>query len=101
MNKIIELRGISKCYDGEQILDRDFVTAATSKQIDNNETGLAWLNRFHNRFEKMVWFNPIPEAMWEYDYGYQTIEMIRNVVDMYQLSVEGLGRGLKKLVSAR
>jgi uncharacterized protein with von Willebrand factor type A (vWA) domain len=67
----------------------------------NNETGLAWLNRFHNRFEKMVWFNPIPEAMWEYDYGYQTIEMIRNVVDMYQLSVEGLGRALKKLVSAR
>lgn len=48
----------------------------------------------------MVWFNPIPEAMWEYDYGYQTIEMIRNTVDMYQLTVEGLGRGLKKLVSA-
>ena len=46
-------------------------------------------------------FNPIPEAMWEYDYGYQTIEMIRNTVDMYQLTVEGLGRGLKKLVSAR
>ena len=41
------------------------------------------------------------EAMWEYDYGYQTIEMIRNTVDMYQLTVEGLGRGLKKLVSAR
>ena len=37
----------------------------------------------------------------EYDYGYQTIEMIRNTVDMYQLTVEGLGRGLKKLVSAR
>lgn len=67
----------------------------------NAETGLTWLNRFHNRFEKMVWFNPIPEAMWEYDYGYQTIEMIRNTVDMYQLTVEGLGRGLKKLVSAR
>ena len=67
----------------------------------NAETGLTWLNRFHSRFEKMVWFNPIPEAMWEYDYGYQTIEMIRNTVDMYQLTVEGLGRGLKKLVSAR
>ena len=37
----------------------------------------------------------------EYDYGYQTIEMIRNAVDMYQLTVEGLGQGLKKLVSAR
>ncbi|MFR5025925.1 MAG: VWA domain-containing protein [Evtepia gabavorous] len=61
----------------------------------NAETGLTWLNRFHSRFEKMVWFNPIPEAMWEYDYGYQTIEMIRNTVDMYQLTVEGLGRGLK------
>ena len=67
----------------------------------NNETGLTWLNRFHNRFEKMVWFNPIPESMWEYDYGAQTIEMVRSVVDMYQLTVEGLGRGLKKLVSAR
>ena len=67
----------------------------------NAETGLTWLNRFHNRFEKMVWFNPIPEAMWEYDYGARTIEMIGSVVDMYQLTVEGLGRGLKKLVSAR
>ena len=42
-----------------------------------------------------------PEAMWEYDYGYQTIEMIRQAVDMYPLTVEGLGRGLKKLVSTR
>jgi len=67
----------------------------------NAETGLTWLNRFHTRFDKMVWFNPIPEAMWEYDYGYQTIEMIRQAVDMYPLTVEGLGRGLKKLVSAR
>ena len=62
----------------------------------NAETGLTWLNRFHSRFEKMVWFNPIPEAMWEYDYGYQTIEMIRNTVDMYQLTVEGAGTGPEK-----
>lgn len=27
-------------WNGEQILDRDYVTAATSKQIDNNVTGL-------------------------------------------------------------
>lgn len=67
----------------------------------NEETGLTWLNRFHNRFEKMVWFNPIPEPMWEYDYGSQTIKLIGSVVDMYQLTVEGLARGLKKLVSAR
>lgn len=67
----------------------------------NNETGIAWLERFHSRFQKMVWFNPIPEANWAYDYGWQTIEMIGNCVDMYQLSVEGLGRGLKKLVAAR
>lgn len=67
----------------------------------NAETGLTWLNRLHARFERMVWFNPIPEAMWEYDYGHQTIEMIRSTVDMYQLTVEGLARGLKKLVAAR
>ena len=64
-------------------------------------TWIGWLNRFHNRFEKMVWFNPIPESMWEYDYGWQTIQMIGSVVDMYQLTIEGLARGLKKLVSAR
>ena len=34
--------------------------------------------------------------MWEYDYGYQTIEMIRNTVDMYQLTVEGAGTGPEK-----
>ena len=47
----------------------------------------------------MVWFNPHPRGHVEYDYGYQTIEMIRNTVDMYQLTVEGLP-GLKKLVPA-
>ena len=39
--------------------------------------------------------------MWEYDWGWQTIQMIGSVVDMYQLTIEGLARGLKKLVSAR
>ena len=82
--------------DADTVYNPVFVSADYNK-----ETGLTWLNRFHSRFEKMVWFNPIPESMWEYDWGWQTIQMIGSVVDMYQLTIEGLSRGLKKLVSAR
>lgn len=67
----------------------------------NAETGISWLLRLKNRFDKLVWFNPIPRNDWQYDYGADTIEAIGRVFSMYHLSAEELGRGLKYLVSAR
>lgn len=67
----------------------------------NEESGLSWLLKFKKRFDKLVWFNPIPEEEWEYDYGAETILTIAETIRMHHLSAEGLARGLKYLVSAR
>jgi uncharacterized protein with von Willebrand factor type A (vWA) domain len=67
----------------------------------NEETGLSWLLRLKNRFDKLVWFNPIPREAWEYDYGADTIEAIGRIFPMYHLSAEEMSRGLKYLISAR
>ena len=67
----------------------------------NEETGLSWLLRFKSRFQKLVWFNPIPRDYWPYDYGAATIEAIGQIFPMYHLSAEGLARGLKELMRAR
>lgn len=67
----------------------------------NDETGLAWLGRIKHRFQRQVWFNPIPEQYWPYDYGAVTIQAISEVFSMHHLSAEGLARGLKRLMAAR
>lgn len=67
----------------------------------NDESGLAWLQKLRNQFEKLVWFNPIPQEHWEWDYGAETIATIGSLFPMYHLSPEGLSQGLKKLVAAR
>ncbi|MBP1758300.1 MAG: hypothetical protein H6Q61_549 [Firmicutes bacterium] len=67
----------------------------------NEETGISWLLRFKSRFQKLVWFNPIPKEYWPYDYGAVTIEAIGQIFPMHHLSAEGLARGLKELMRAR
>ncbi|MEG2000425.1 MAG: VWA containing CoxE family protein [Evtepia sp.] len=67
----------------------------------NVDSGLLWLQKFRSRFQKLVWFNPIPAEQWAYDYGAETIETIAELITMYHLTVDGLGKGLKKLTAAR
>ena len=68
----------------------------------NRETGLEWLRRFTARYEKMVWFNPLPESSWQPGhYGAKTIQTVGQEVAMFHLSVKGLEAGLKHLVKAR
>lgn len=67
----------------------------------NEETGITWLLRLKNRFDKLVWFNPIPKEQWAFDYGAETIKTVGQLFPMYHLSAEGLSQGLKYLISAR
>ena len=67
----------------------------------NDEAGISWLLRFKSRFQKLVWFNPIPRDYWPYDYGAATIKEIGQLFPMHHLSAEGLARGLKELMRAR
>jgi len=64
----------------------------------NDEPGLTWLQRVAKRFPYNVWLNPIGERYWENAYGSYTINIVRDVFPMYELTLEGLDRAVKKLM---
>ncbi len=70
-------------------------------KVSDGVSGVLWLNRLVNHYEQAVWLNPIPESQWQTSRGHATIERIRSVVSMYPLSVEGLERGIRKLLGIR
>ena len=68
---------------------------------NNAEPGITWIRRFTKKYEKMIWFNPLPENSWEFGFGSGTIRVLMREVPMFRLSVKGLEAGLKYLVAAR
>ena len=64
----------------------------------NDELGIEWLKKFKRRYKKQIWLNPIPESEWDWAYGAQTIQAIGEVFPMFELSLDGLERGIKKLL---
>jgi uncharacterized protein with von Willebrand factor type A (vWA) domain len=64
----------------------------------NEEPGLTWLQRIARRFPYSVWLNPIPEEYWGTAYGAKTIQLVREVFPMFELTLEGLGKAVKKLM---
>ena len=66
--------------------------------MHNEEPGLTWLQRIARRFPYNVWINPISEKYWENAYGAQTIKIVRQVFPMFELTLEGLEKAVKKLM---
>jgi hypothetical protein len=67
----------------------------------NDEPGIEWLRRLRRHFEHAVWLNTIPQDQWAWAYGARTIGMVRDVLPMYELSLDGLQAAVKKLMVAR
>lgn len=67
----------------------------------NKEPGMEWIRKFTKHYERLIWLNPIPEKYWTYSYYPSTIQMIAEEIPMFQLSVQGLEDGLKKLMANR
>ncbi|OPX84250.1 MAG: hypothetical protein A4E53_04026 [Pelotomaculum sp. PtaB.Bin104] len=65
----------------------------------NNESGLVWLGRLIKHFKYAVWLNPIPVPQWDERmyYGAHTINLVRQIFPMYELSLNGLEQAVKKL----
>ncbi len=63
----------------------------------NRTPGIEWLRRLRSHFTHRVWLNPEPEAYW----NHPTIRAIGQIFDMYPLTIDGLGRAVKKLKVAR
>jgi uncharacterized protein len=48
-----------------------------------------------DNFEKCIWLNPIPKRNWPYT---RTISVIKDIFPMYELSLEGLEKGVHYLM---
>ena len=62
----------------------------------NEEPGAAWMMRFTEIYDKMVWINPTPQETWEYS---SSVAMTQELVDgkMYPLTIRGLEEGMNVL----
>ena len=68
---------------------------------ENKEPGLIWIDRLARHFRHAVWINPISSKAWDErkNYRAQTISMIRTIIPMFELSLDGLNEAVKKLKS--
>jgi len=64
----------------------------------NAEPGAAWLMKFKKRYKKSIWLNPIREEDWEIMYGSHTLMKIQEIFPMFELTIDGLEKGIKKLM---
>lgn len=64
----------------------------------NEDPGLTWLQRIAHKFPYSIWLNPLPEKYWDTIYGAQTIQIVREVFPMFELTLEGLDQAIKKLM---
>ncbi len=55
----------------------------------NEESGIAWMQRLTDQWQKMVWLNPVPEAYWSYTHSTQMLQKMVNQ-QMFPLSLNGL-----------
>jgi uncharacterized protein len=62
----------------------------------NEEPGAAWMERFKEHYDRLVWINPTPQETWEYS---SSVAMTRSLVDgeMYPLTIRGLEEGMNSL----
>ena len=65
----------------------------------NNEPGIEWLYQFKRRYRKVIWINPIKEERWGWAWGARTISEIGNIFPMFELTLNGLDKGIEKLLS--
>jgi uncharacterized protein with von Willebrand factor type A (vWA) domain len=61
---------------------------------NNNTAGIEWLRRIAAHFHACIWLNPMPERHWDRS----TIALIRKVFPMFELTLDGLDRGIKQLI---
>jgi len=64
---------------------------------DSQKPGLYWLQMLAQHFERSCWLNPEPVAYW----GGTTVEYIRQVFQMYTLTVDGLGEAVAHLTKGK
>ena len=62
----------------------------------NEEAGYVWIQRFMDKYKKLIWINPYPKDAWGYT---SSTKLIRELVNdqMYPLTLQGLEEGMRFL----
>ena len=63
-------------------------------------SGMDWLKRFKEQYDHLIWLNPEEPPRYGGYWG-QSYSHIARLIDMYPLSVDGLERGMKKLLVSK
>jgi uncharacterized protein with von Willebrand factor type A (vWA) domain len=63
----------------------------------NDTPGILWLKRIADHFTHCIWLNPEGGRFW----NHPTVSMVSKMFPMYELNIDGIGDGVKKLVSKR
>ena len=76
----------------------EIASVGGSVEYMNRESGVTWMTRLQESFDKVIWFNPTPKAHWGYT---QSIGLIQELVEdhMYPLTLDGLDQGIRYLAS--
>lgn len=61
------------------------------------EPSTAWLNRIQQRFKHTIWLNPIDKETWKNAYGAYTINKIRNIFHMEDMTMGGISRAVEHM----
>ncbi|MCC7538921.1 MAG: VWA domain-containing protein, partial [Deltaproteobacteria bacterium] len=64
---------------------------------DTRVEGIVWLSRLAEHFERSAWLNPEPRHFWSGN----TIEYVRQVFEMFPLTLEGLGDAVGHLTKGK
>lgn len=64
---------------------------------DRGIEGISWLTNLQSHYERSIWLNPEPERYWHGN----TIEYVKQVFDMFPLTLDGLTRGVQHLTRGR
>ncbi len=70
---------------------------AISATDRNALPGIAWLMQLQQHFRDAVWMNPEPRNYWEGT----TIDAVRQVFEMYPMTLEGLTQGMAHLTKGK
>ncbi|MBW2242320.1 MAG: VWA domain-containing protein [Deltaproteobacteria bacterium] len=61
-------------------------------------SGMDWLHRINDHFERAVWLNPDPQDVWDQTH---TTNIISKLFPMFHLSVDGIADAVRALIGAK
>jgi uncharacterized protein with von Willebrand factor type A (vWA) domain len=74
----------------------EITQAGGSVEHWNEEAGYVWMQRFMEKYKKVIWINPYPKDTWGYT---SSTNIVRDLIDdqMYPLTLRGLEEGMRFL----